>query len=64
VSRQVQCHVTTPTITGEINLVTWVDAALGPKPGTVVPMKGDPREWTVKHAYTISSDDSTGKAKK
>jgi len=23
----------------------------------VVPMKGDPREWTVKHAYTIPNDD-------
>jgi hypothetical protein len=46
-----------PTITGEVNLVTWVDASLQPKPGMVVPMKGDPREWTVKHAYTIPNDD-------
>lgn len=50
-SKQVQCHLTTPTTSGEINIVTWVDASLNPKPGQTVPMKGDPREWTVKHAY-------------
>jgi hypothetical protein len=30
-----------------------VDESLKPKQGMVVPMKGDPREWTVLHAYTL-----------
>lgn len=59
-SKQVQCHMTTPSTTGDINIVTWVDESLKPKPGTVVPVKGDSREWTVKTAYTISRDDSVG----
>lgn len=52
-SRQVQCHLTTPTTRGELNIITWVDESLKPKQGMVVPMKGDPREWTVLHAYTL-----------
>jgi hypothetical protein len=56
-SRQVQCHLITPTTTGEINIVTWVDEGLKPKAGMTVPMKGDPRVWTVKHAYSIVQED-------
>jgi hypothetical protein len=53
---EVQCHITTPTTTGEINKVIWVDATLKPKTGTAITLAGDPREWTVKQAYTITRE--------
>jgi hypothetical protein len=56
-SKQVQVHITTPTTSGEINRVDWIDEALKPKTGMVLPMKGDPRVWTVKHAYISSPQD-------
>jgi hypothetical protein len=62
--KEVQCHLTSPTTTGEINTVTWVDEALKPKVGMTVPIKGDTREWKVKAAYTILRDDSKVKGGK
>ena len=56
--REVQCHLVTPATNGEVNILTWVDESLKPKLGMVIPIKGDPREWKVKHAYTIPRDDS------
>lgn len=53
-AKQVQVHITTQTTTGEINRVDWVDESLKPKPGMVLPMKGDSRTWTVKAAYVNS----------
>ena len=50
---EVQCHLATPSTTGEINMLTWVDESLKPKPGMIIPIKGVSREWTVKFAYTI-----------
>jgi hypothetical protein len=50
-SKQVQCHLTTPSTTGEINKVEWVDEAIKPKADMVIPFKGDSRIWTVKTAY-------------
>jgi hypothetical protein len=35
--------------------VTWLDAALKPKPGMVLVCKGDLRPWTVVHAYGITA---------
>jgi hypothetical protein len=55
--KQVQCHLITPATSGEINIMTWVDEALKPKTGMVVPMKGDPRVWTVLHAYSIPREE-------
>jgi hypothetical protein len=55
-SLEVQCHITTPTTTGEINKVVWVDATLKPRTGTVIPMAGDHRIWTVKHAYSLTRE--------
>lgn len=52
--RLVQCHLTTPTTTGEINRVDWVDESLKPKAGMTLTLKGDPRVWTVKTSYTNS----------
>jgi hypothetical protein len=62
--KEVQCHLVTPSTTGEINTVTWVDESLKPKAGMVIPIKGDPREWRVKAAYTIPRDDSKVKGGK
>jgi hypothetical protein len=56
-AKQVQVHITTPTTNGEINRVDWVDESLKPKPGMVLPMKGDSRVWTVKYAYTNTVQD-------
>jgi hypothetical protein len=53
-SKQVQVHITTPSTNGEINRIDWVDESLKPKPGMVIPMKGDSRVWTVKTAYVNS----------
>ena len=39
--------------TGTTHTVTWIDAALKPKPGMALIRKGDPRPWTVVHAYGI-----------
>jgi hypothetical protein len=53
-SKQVQCHVVTPASHGgEVNKIEWVDEALKPKPGMVIPFKNDSRIWTVKTAYSI-----------
>ena len=52
-SRLVQCEITTPTSTGMLHTLTWVEESTKPKPGSIVPMKDDSRVWTVKHAYTL-----------
>ena len=38
--------------TDTTHTLTWLDAILKPKPGMVLLCKGDPRSWTVVHAYT------------
>ena len=40
--------------------VTWLDAALKPKPGMVLIRKDDQRRWTVVHAYTITAQETSG----
>ena len=57
---EVQCHLTTPSTDGEINILTWVDESLKPKAGMVIPMKGDSRVWTVKTAYTGTPQEVKG----
>src|SRR5579862_3523534 len=37
--------------TATTHAVTWLDASLKPKPGMVLVCKGDPRAWSVVHAY-------------
>ena len=41
--------------TDTTHTLTWLDAALKPKPGMVLLCKGDPRPWTVVHAYMCSA---------
>jgi len=41
--------------TGCTHTVTWLDAALKPKPGMALLCKGDLRPWTVVHAYGITT---------
>jgi hypothetical protein len=60
-SKQVQCHLTTPASQGEINKVEWVEESLKPKAGMTIPFKGDSRVWTVKTAYSLVNDTDTGK---
>jgi hypothetical protein len=37
--------------TDTTHTVTWLDAALKPKPGMALVCKGDSRPWVVVHAY-------------
>jgi hypothetical protein len=54
-AKQVQCHLVTPASgDGTVNKVEWVDEALKPKAGMVIPLKGDRRVWTIQTAYTNS----------
>jgi hypothetical protein len=41
--------------TGTTHTVTWLDAALKPKPGMALVCKGDPRLWLVVYAYLITA---------
>jgi hypothetical protein len=41
--------------TGTTHTMTWLDAALKPKPGMVLLCKGDARRWTVVRAYLITA---------
>lgn len=41
--------------TGTTHTMTWLDAALNLRPGLVLVCKGDPRPWTVVHAYGITA---------
>jgi hypothetical protein len=41
--------------TGTTHTMTWLDAALKVKPGMLLVCKGDPRRWSVVHAYTITT---------
>jgi hypothetical protein len=41
--------------TGTTHTVTWLDAALKLKPGMALICKGDPRPWSVVHAYGITA---------
>ena len=45
--------------TGTTHTVTWLGAALRPKPGWVVLYNDDPRLWTVMHAYNIMARETT-----
>jgi hypothetical protein len=41
--------------TDTTHTLTWLDAALKPRPGMVLLCTGDPRLWTVVHAYNITA---------
>jgi hypothetical protein len=43
--------------TDTTHTVTWLDAALNPKPGMALVCKGDSRPWVVVHAYGIAPRD-------
>ena len=43
--------------TDTTHTLTWLDAALKPKPGMVLLHKGDHRPWTVVHAYTFTAQE-------
>jgi hypothetical protein len=56
--RNIVAHVIQVEIrTGTTHTVTWLDAALKPKPGMALVCKGDPRPWTIVHAYPITARD-------
>jgi hypothetical protein len=40
---------------GTTHILTWLNAALKPKPGMVLLCNGDPRPWTVVDAYHITA---------
>jgi hypothetical protein len=40
--------------TGTTHTLTWLDTALKLKPGMALVCKGDPRPWSVVHAYGIT----------
>jgi hypothetical protein len=42
--------------TGTTHTMTWLDAALKLKPGMVLVCKGDPRRWSVVHAYITTQE--------
>ena len=44
--------------TDTTHTLTWLDAALKPKSGTVLLCKDDPRPWTVVHAYNITAQEA------
>jgi hypothetical protein len=41
--------------TDTTHTLAWLDAALKLKPGMVLLCDGDPRPWTVVHAYNITA---------
>jgi hypothetical protein len=43
--------------TDTTHTLTWLDAALKPKPGMVLLSKDDPRPWTVVHAYSFTAQE-------
>jgi hypothetical protein len=45
--------------TDTTHTLTWLDAALKPKPGMVLFCADDPRPWTVVHAYNITAQDGS-----
>ncbi|MGD1025774.1 MAG: hypothetical protein ABR880_23575 [Candidatus Sulfotelmatobacter sp.] len=44
--------------TDTTHTLTWLDAALKPRPGMVLVCKDDPRLWTVVHAYAITAQET------
>jgi len=44
--------------TGTTHTLTWLNAALKPKPGMVLLCNGDPRRWTVVNAYNITAQET------
>ena len=40
---------------GSTHTITWLDAALKPKPGMALVCKGDPRSWSVVHTYLLTA---------
>ena len=44
--------------TATTHTLTWLDAALKPKPGMILLCDGDPRPWTVVHAYNITAQET------
>lgn len=51
--RMIQIERTTPTTTGTIHCMDWVDEAAKLKPGDVYPIKNDTRVWTVAIVYPL-----------
>jgi hypothetical protein len=45
-------------ITGTTHTVTWLNAALKPKPGMILLCTGDSRQWTVVHVYNITAQET------
>jgi hypothetical protein len=43
--------------TDTTHTLTWLDAALKPKPGMVLLCDGDPRSWTVVHTYNMTAQE-------
>ena len=46
--------------TGTTHTMTWLDAALKLKPDTALVCNGDPRPWTVVHAYSNTPREMLG----
>ena len=46
--------------TGTTHTLTWLNAALKPKPGMILLCNGDPRQWIVVHAYNITALETMG----
>ena len=46
--------------TDTTHTLTWLDAALKPKPGMVLVCKDDPRPWTVVYAYVVTAQEMKG----
>jgi hypothetical protein len=44
--------------TDTTHTLTWLDAALKPKPGMVLLHKDDQRLWTVVHSYPITAQET------
>jgi hypothetical protein len=44
--------------TGTTHTLTWLNAALKAKPGMVLLCNGDPRPWTVVHAFNITAHET------
>lgn len=41
--------------TATTHTLTWLDAALKPKADMILFRDGDPRPWTVVHAYSLTA---------
>jgi len=56
----IQIERTTPSTTGTIHCMDWVDESRKLKPGDNYPIKNDTREWTVSQVYQLIPRDEKG----